>query len=83
MVARCQHLVGACRAPFLARSQIPKYERMYSRARHRTDAIFQVVVVDGQIAVVDIADRRRSASQAVLDCFACRGAVGDLATLTR
>ena len=40
-----------------------------------------MVVVDGQIAIVEVAHQRRPAAQAVLDGFRRRGAIGHLAAL--
>jgi len=46
------------------------------------DPVFDVVFVDGQLAIIEAADQRRATSQAVLDGFPCRRAIRDLAALS-
>src|SRR5208337_903326 len=45
------------------------------------DSVFDMVVVDGQLAIIEVADQGRPTSQAVLDGFPCRRAIRDLAAL--
>jgi hypothetical protein len=46
---------------------------------YRPDPVFEMIVVDGQLAIIEVTDRGRPTSQAVLDRFPCRRAIRDLA----
>src|SRR3979490_3010588 len=45
------------------------------------DPVFDMVVIDWQLAIIEVADQARPTSQAVLDGFPCRRAIRDLAAL--
>src|SRR5580692_9580837 len=49
---------------------------------HRADAVFDVIVVDRQIAIFEVASERCPTTQAVVDCFACGRSVRHLPALT-
>jgi hypothetical protein len=57
-------------------------EPITSAERHRADAIFDMIVVDWQIAILEVASERCPTTQAVVDCFACGRPVRQLPTLT-
>ena len=55
-------------------------EPVRSTESDRTDSILDVVVVDGQIAIVEVTDQRGPAAQAVLDGFRRRRSIWDPST---
>src|ERR1700676_4206558 len=49
---------------------------------YRPDPVFDMVVVDRQLAIIEETDQGGPSSQAVVDRFPCRRAIRDLAALT-
>ena len=66
----------------LAGAQRSRKEPVASTKRHRADSVFDVIVVDRQIAIFEIASERCPTTQAVIDGFACGRPVRHLLTLT-
>ena len=57
-------------------------EPVVSAERHGADPVFNMIVVDRQIAIFDVASECCPATQAVVDCFARRRTVWYLVTLS-
>src|ERR1700690_3102280 len=49
---------------------------------HWPDSVLDMIVVDRQIAILEVARQRRPASEAVIDRFSCGGAIRHLAALS-
>src|SRR5438309_5684124 len=54
----------------LASAQRSRKEPVAAAERDRADAVFDVIVVDRQIAIFEVASERCPTAQAVIDCFA-------------
>jgi hypothetical protein len=57
-------------------------EPVGSAKRHRSDAVLDVIVVDRQIAIFEVASESCPTTQAVVDCFAGGRPVRHLPTLS-
>ncbi len=57
-------------------------EPVRSAQGHWPDSVLDMIVVDRQIAIVEIAGQRRPASEAVIDRFSCGGTIRHLAALS-
>ena len=57
-------------------------EPVRSAQGHGPDSVLDVIVVDRQIAIVEVASQRRPATEAVVDRFSCGGPVRHLAALS-
>ena len=65
----------------LTSAQGPGEEPVGSPKGHWPNSVFDMVVVNGQLAIIEVTDQRGPTSQAVVDGFPCRRAIRNLAAL--